>query len=76
MTDRLQEIRARLDAATKELATNLLFGRCDETAAIDFITNAPDDVAFLLQRVQLLEDSHAMYQAGATSHVTVEVRDA
>ena len=45
--DRLDEIQARLDAATDDLrATN---------AWVDLISNAPTDIAYLLERVRKLE---------------------
>lgn len=54
MSDRLQEIRERLNATKMELVNNLLFGKADQEAAIAFITAAPDDMEWLLQEVERL----------------------
>ena len=55
MTDRIAEIRARLDAAKLEVVSGLLFGRQEQAAATEFITNAPADIAWLLNEVERLQ---------------------
>lgn len=54
MSDRMAEIRERLNATKVELVNNLLFGKADQEAAIAFITAAPDDMEWLLQEVERL----------------------
>ncbi len=54
MSDRLGEIRQRLNATKMELVNNLLFGQANQEAAIAFITSAPDDMEYLLQEVERL----------------------
>ena len=58
--DRIAEIRARLDAAKLEVVNGLLFGRLEQAAAMEFITNAPEDMLYLLDEVERLraEDAH------------------
>lgn len=54
MSDRLGEIRERLNATKMELVNNLLFGQANQEAAIAFITAAPDDMEYLLQEIERL----------------------
>lgn len=75
MSDRLQEIRARLDAASKEAvqtearvhrtdrgASTITYGTTDD-ALREFCTHAPDDIAWLLAEFDALRERVAVLRA-------------